>query len=129
MSGKHLLDTNIVIAFFRKDGNVEERMTRSKEVFVPVNVLGELYYGAQHSLQVAKRIQQVEDFKSNAKVLNCDSSTADIYGQIKNGLKLKGKPIPENDIWIAAIAFQHDLAVVTRDQHFKEIDGLTLEEW
>jgi len=51
------------------------------------------------------------------------------YGQIKSQLKSKGRPLPENDIWIAAIASQHSLKIITRDKHFNEIDSVSLEEW
>jgi len=48
---------------------------------------------------------------------------------VKNALLAKGRPIPENDVWIAALARQHDLVLVTRDEHFAEVDGLTLARW
>jgi tRNA(fMet)-specific endonuclease VapC len=51
------------------------------------------------------------------------------YGEVKNALRLKGHPIPENDIWIAAVAHQHDLTLVTRDTHFDEIDNLKIIAW
>jgi tRNA(fMet)-specific endonuclease VapC len=44
-------------------------------------------------------------------------------------LRVKGQPIPENDIWVAAIALQHRLTLVTRDEHFKQVDGLAVETW
>lgn len=129
MSGKHLLDTNIIVALFKDDDAVRDQIAASPEVFTPVIAVGELYYGAQHSAHVEKNIKQVRDFAASSTLLTCDSITAEHYGQIKNELKTKGHPLPENDIWIAAIAKQHSLTVVTRDQHFKEIDGLVLEEW
>ena len=52
-----------------------------------------------------------------------------IYGQIKNALKMKGRPLPENDVWIAAIARQHKLPLVTQDAHFSHIDNLHIESW
>jgi len=55
--------------------------------------------------------------------------TAAYYGKIKNNLRLKGKPIPENDIWIAAAALQNNLTVITRDKHFLEIDLIKSEIW
>ncbi|TDA70360.1 MAG: type II toxin-antitoxin system VapC family toxin [Clostridia bacterium] len=55
--------------------------------------------------------------------------TAYYYGQVKAQLKVKGHPIPENDIWIAAAALQHGLTLVSRDTHFKPIEGLSLEAW
>jgi tRNA(fMet)-specific endonuclease VapC len=96
---------------------------------VPAIAVGELYYGAQHSAHVEKNMKQLREFAASSTVLACDIVTAEHYGQIKNGLKAKGHPLPENDVWIAAIAKQHSLTVITRDQHFREIDGLPLEEW
>jgi len=52
-----------------------------------------------------------------------------IYGRVKNELHRKGTPIPENDVWIAALALQHGLAVATRDRHFDAVDGLCVEAW
>jgi tRNA(fMet)-specific endonuclease VapC len=51
------------------------------------------------------------------------------YGVIKNALRAKGRPIPENDIWIAAIAMQYHLTLVARDGHFQEVDGLVVGQW
>lgn len=59
-------------------------------------------------------------------MLIADQQTADHYASIKTALLNKGKPIPENDIWIAAVAKQFGLELYTQDQHFKEIDGLNL---
>jgi tRNA(fMet)-specific endonuclease VapC len=129
MNGKHLLDTNIVVALFKNDDNVRNQIAASAEVFVPAIAVGELYYGAQHSAHVEKNMKLVREFAANSTVLACDIGTAEHYGPIKNELKTKGHPLPENDVWIAAIAKQHSLTVVTRDQQFKEIDGLLLEEW
>lgn len=129
MNGKHLLDTNIIVALFKNDDNVRNRIAASPEVFVPAIAVGELYYGAQHSVHAEKNMNQVREFTENITVLACESATAEHYGQIKNELKTKGRPLPENDVWIAAIAKQHSLTVVTRDRHFKEIDALLLEEW
>jgi tRNA(fMet)-specific endonuclease VapC len=129
MNGKHLLDTNIIVALFKNDENVRNQLAASPAVFVPAIAIGELYYGARHSAHVEKNTQQVREFAQNSTVLACDISTAEHYGQIKNELKTKGYPLPENDVWIAAIAKQYSLTVVTRDQHFQQIDTLLLEEW
>jgi tRNA(fMet)-specific endonuclease VapC len=129
MNCKHLLDTNIIVALFKNDENVRNQLAASPEVFVPAIAIGELYYGALHSAHVEKNMNQVREFTENSAVLACDIATAEHYGQIKNELKTKGNPLPENDVWIAAIAKQHSLTVVIRDQHFKEIDTLLLEEW
>lgn len=129
MNGKHRLDTSIIVALFKNDEAVRSQIASAPEVFVPSIAVGELYYGAQHSAQVERNVAQVREFAANSAVLACDLVTAEHYGQIKNELKTKGRPLPENDVWIAAIASQHSLTVVTRDQHFGVIDGLQLEEW
>lgn len=61
--------------------------------------------------------------------LACDAETAQHYGRIKQGLRRRGRPIPENDLWIAATALQHQLVLVTRDDHFYLIEGLATERW
>ncbi len=55
--------------------------------------------------------------------------TALNYGQIKNELRSKGKPIPENDVWIAALAIQHGLTLLSRDPHFQNVSNLVVEAW
>jgi tRNA(fMet)-specific endonuclease VapC len=62
-------------------------------------------------------------------VLPLNADTAKRYGEIKNLLRTKGRPIPENDLWIAAIAQQYDLTLVTRDPHFKSVEKLKIEVW
>jgi len=58
-----------------------------------------------------------------------DLTTAQQYGESKNALRAKGRPIPENDLWIAALALQYDLTLATRDDHFGQIDGLSTIKW
>lgn len=129
MNGRHLLDTNIIVALFKDDENVRKQIAVSPEVFVPAIADGELFFGAQHSAKVKENVKRVREFAAASVVLSVEFGTAEEYGQIKNQLKAKGSSLPENDVWIAAIARQHSLMVVTRDHHFKEIDGLLLEEW
>jgi tRNA(fMet)-specific endonuclease VapC len=129
MSGRFLLDTNIVIAIFAKEAKVQAHLVIASEIFVPAIVLGELYYGAHKSSRITENIAKITAFGANNTVLVSDTETAQAYGQIKNVLRAKGRPIPENDIWIAAIAIQYNLALVTRDGHFGEVDGLMIETW
>ncbi len=129
MNGKHLLDTNIVIAIFAEDADTVERLVESTEVFLPIIVLGELYYGARKSTYVDANVGRIDELAASSALLGCDIETSRYYGRIKNGLRAKGRPIPENDIWIAAVAQQHGLTLVSRDIHFEEGDGLALEVW
>ncbi len=129
MSGAILLDTNAVIARLAGDKALQQRLEAADEVFLPSIVLGEMYYGAYHSGRSADNLARVEQFAAGRVVLGCDTATAKIYGQILHKLHLKGRPLPDNDIWIGAIAVQHGLTLVTRDAHFQEIEGLTVEGW
>jgi tRNA(fMet)-specific endonuclease VapC len=73
---------------------------------------------------------RINDLAASSVVLVCGTETTRQYGEIKNRLRQKGHPIPENDIWIAAIAMQNDLTLVARDAHFeKKVDGLEIEAW
>jgi len=129
MSGRVLLDTNIVIAIFADDYSVRRALEETEEVFVPVIVFGELYYGAHKSSRVETNIRRINEFAMNCSVVTCDTETSRLYGKIKDVLRLKGRPIPENDIWIAAIAKQYAMTLVSRDDHFKEIDNLVTLSW
>jgi tRNA(fMet)-specific endonuclease VapC len=62
-------------------------------------------------------------------ILMPDRATADVYGEICFALRRKGKPIPENDIWIAALTLQHGRPLLTRDAHFREVEGLNVLGW
>lgn len=104
MNGKFLLDTNIVISLFAKDFQIHNRIANAEEVFVPCIAIGELYFGAYKSVRIQENLARIDEFALNNTVLSCNTETARKYGDIKNRLKDKWQPIPENDIWIAAIA-------------------------
>jgi tRNA(fMet)-specific endonuclease VapC len=129
MSGRYLLDTNIVIALFANDTAVKDNLTTADEVFVSSMAIGELCFGARKSARVEENLQRIDEFVANNVVLGCDAETARRYGEVKNALRVKGHPIPENDIWIAAIALRHDLILTTRDTHFGEIENLRMTAW
>ena len=129
MSGRYLLDTNIVIALFAEDASVKRHITAAEEIFIPTTVIGELFFGAFNSAHQEQNISRIEEFALFNVVLSCGVGTGKEYGRIKNLLKKKGAPIPENDIWIAAGAIEHDLTLVTRDENFKNIDGLKRKAW
>jgi len=123
---KCLLDTSIIVHTFRSNNEVSDKLDTLEEIYVSVTVIGELYYGAYKSDNVAKHLKQMQSFLNNCTILQTDITTADIYGNIKAALAKKGKPIPENDIWIGAAALQYNLPLYTTDAHFNEIDGISL---
>jgi tRNA(fMet)-specific endonuclease VapC len=124
MSGRFLLDTNIVIALFADEAIVKDNLAQASEVFIPSFVVGELCYGARKSGRVEANLARVDELVAGSTILVCDAETARQYGGVKNNLRLKGRPLPENDVWIAALALQHDLILVTRDAHFQEVESL-----
>ena len=129
MSGRYLLDTNIAIALFADEVVVKEYLAKADEVFVSSIALGELCFGAWKSGRPHANLARIDEFAANNVILGCETDTARRYGEVKNALRLKGQPLPENDIWIAAIALQHDLTLVTRDAHFDEVHNLKVEVW
>lgn len=86
MSGRFLLDTNIVIAIFAKDSGVTDHLAEAAEIFVPSIVLGELFYGARKSNQADANIARIEEFAADTVILACDAATGREYGRIKNDL-------------------------------------------
>ena len=129
MNGRYLLDTNIIIALFAGEENIQQRLQQVEQVFFSSIVLGELYYGAENSTRVDTNIQRIDEIPSANTIISCDQETARHYGQIKRSLRAKGRPIPENDIWIAAHTAQYHLTLAARDEHFKEVDAISWESW
>ena len=129
MSGRVLLDTNILIALFAGETSVLTAAQHTEAVYVPAVALGELYYGARKSARAAANLQRITELAAAVAVLPCDGETAAVYGEVKAMLRMRGTPIPENDLWIAAVARQHQLVLVTRDAHFSLIPDLPLNRW
>lgn len=86
-------------------------------------------FGAYKSLKVRKNLARIDEFTINNTVIACNTDTAKRYGEIKNRLKEKSQPIPENDIWVAAIAQQYALTLITKDTHFELVENLKIELW
>jgi tRNA(fMet)-specific endonuclease VapC len=129
MSGRYLLDTNIIIALFADEETVKRNLAEADEVFISSITIGELCYGARKSGRTQKNLERIDELITNSAVLGCDADTSRLYGEVKNQLRLKGRPLPENDIWIAAIALQYSLTLVTRDAHFQEVENLQTITW
>lgn len=128
MSHKRVvLDTNIVIALIAGDPEILGLLENKTAVFLAVPVLGELYRGAYGSSRVEDNLARLGTLIARLATLVCDVETASHYGYLKQQLRAKGRPIPENDLWIAAIARQHELAVMTRDKHFNYLAGVQVD--
>lgn len=129
MSGRYLLDTSIIVELFANDRAVQKRLEKAESVFIPSIAVGELYYGANKSARTRENLDQVKRLVSVSIVINCDADTGYWYGTVKNQLRQGGQLVPENDMWIAALALQHDLTLATRDKHFEIVEGLKVEMW
>ena len=129
MSGNFLLDTSVLIELFAKDQDILAKLEKAESTYIPSIALGELHYGARKSSRIEKNLEQLGQLASEVVILPCDAETSYWYGMIKDGLRKTGHPIPENDIWIAAIALQHSLTLATRDKHFQSVENLKIEMW
>lgn len=129
MNGNYLLDTSVIIRVINNDNTVVDRIRNASNIFIPVIAIGELYFGANNSTQKEKNLEKINMLSQSLPILIVDTQTAKLYGNIKGYLKRIGKPIPENDLWIASISMQHNLTLACRDNHFSFINELKYEMW
>ncbi len=125
---KILIDTNIYSEFKRNAKDIVKKLQEVKYIGISTTVFGEIKAGFKLGNREEKNISELNYFLDSPRVhfLGLDEDTADIYATIFEQLKLNGTPIPANDIWIAASAIQHGLALYTLDKHFKNINKLLL---
>ncbi|MBI1811925.1 MAG: type II toxin-antitoxin system VapC family toxin [Nitrospirae bacterium] len=123
-----LIDTNTYAAFKRNDHRALQVFRTVEYIGVNIIALGELLSGFKGGSKEAKNRKELEQFLDSARVyvLPLDEETAEFYAKIYWDLKRKGKPIPANDIWVAASAMRHGLSLFTDDGHFGNIDSLIL---
>ena len=126
---KVLLDTSAYAALLRGHQLVLEVLRRAETVAVPAVVLGELHSGFRAGNRWAENTAQLAQFlsKPSVRVLNVTEETALRYAEVDVYLRKKGRPIPRNDVWIAAIALEHGLQLLTLDVHFREIPLLLIQ--
>ena len=123
-----LADTNAYAAF-KKNAAAAVAAFRSVEyIGINIIVLGELFSGFKGGSKEAQNRRELEQFLASPRVdvVLPDEETAEFYAKIYWDLKKKGKPVPTNDIWVAASAMRHGLSLFTYDDHFNIISGLIL---
>jgi tRNA(fMet)-specific endonuclease VapC len=117
------LDTSVAIAVLA--GQAGTLLSQSREeILLPVSVIGELRYGALNSRRSAENLVEVERLVSRCRVLHIAAATAAVYARLRLRRKENGKPIPKNDLWIAALSVEHQVPLVTLDRHFDVIEQL-----
>ncbi len=130
MSGKVALDTSVAVRFLNGDRAVVSRVLALPEIFLSaVVVVGELLFGAENSTRPLQNIPRYLEFIETCIVVPLDRKTAVIYAQTRLALKRKGRPIPMNDVWIAAQCLEYGWILVTDDTDFSYVDELVVECW
>jgi tRNA(fMet)-specific endonuclease VapC len=128
-NGKLAVDTNAVIAYREAVLDVCTLIDRTDLLFLPAVVLGELFYGAINSGKPEKNEHDITIFANNSILMPIDEAVAISYAKVRHELKKKGTPIPENDIWIAALCLEQDVPLLSNDGHFKNVQGLEVVGW
>ncbi len=129
MSGKYLLDTNVAVAVLNGKLDLAPRRGPGVEIYLNAIVVGELCFGAEKSGRVEANLAAIDRLLQRCPAISCGEATGRHYARLRNYLRVQGRPIPENDLWIAATALEHDLVLVSADDHFESIEGLTVESW
>lgn len=124
-----ILDTNALSAAADSEPSALEIVAQAERLSVPVIVLGEYRLGIAQSRHRASYEAWLREWLSSVGVLEIDDDTTHSYATIGLELKKKGKPIPTNDLWIAALCRQHSLPVLSRDRHFDLVPGIRRIDW
>lgn len=123
------LDTNALSDFAAGSDALGEVLMPFRSLALPVTVLGEYRYGLLGSKKKARLEQWLDDLLNDVRVLEVSARTSSVYALVRQQLRTAGTPIPENDVWIAAIAIDQGLPLATRDKHFNLVKGLELVGW
>lgn len=129
MIGEIALYTSAAIRFLNGDTTITKRVLALPKIVLPMIVVGELLFGAENSTRPLQNLPRYLEFVSVCEVLPLGRGTATIYARTRLALKTRGRPIPMNDVWIAAQCMEHGWVLVTNDTDFDYVDGLMLEHW
>ena len=124
-----ILDTNAVSASLGGDKNIAQLLHGENQHHLPLPVIGEYQFGLLALQKQQRYLSLFRRLEAESIVLCPDRDTSDHYASIRFALKQIGRPIPENDVWIAALARQHALDIVSNDTHFDHVDGVRRIGW
>lgn len=120
------LDTNQAIALLNNRADLDHWLNSYSEIWLPIIVMGELCFGAEKSRRREENLSKIEDLCRICRIASVDEEVARSYAQIRNNLRTEGTPIPENDVWIAAICVASDFTLATSDKHFDFVTNLKI---
>jgi tRNA(fMet)-specific endonuclease VapC len=123
-----ILDTNALSAIVDGDANIA-KVLPPERLAIPVIVLGEFQFGVEQSRRRDRYIQWLSEQLSDYEILEITATSARYYAEIRLESKQNGKPLPSNDVWIAALCRQHNLPILSRDRHFDVVKGLQRIAW
>jgi tRNA(fMet)-specific endonuclease VapC len=124
-----IIDTNALSAVADDHPEVVSLFAQSDQIAIPAIVLGEYRYGIAQSRHRAAYENWLSELLRDCLVLDVNEATATHYADIALELKRKGKPIPTNDLWIAALCLQHSLPLLSRVHHFEQVTGVKQIRW
>jgi predicted nucleic acid-binding protein len=124
-----ILDTNAVSAIFAGNRRLAAVLESSDHHHLPLIVIGEYQFGLLASRKRKELQLLLSKLELESIVLTADRATADWYAKVRHELKTKGRPIPENDVWIAALARQHSLEIVSNDTDFDHVEKVRRIGW
>lgn len=124
-----IVDTNAVSAFAEGNQSVREKIAAGPGPYLPVIVVGEYRFGLLGARDRERRLAWLEQLLQHWTVLEISVGTAAAYAQIRQTLKERATPIPSNDVWIAALARQHNLPILSADPHFDSVPGIRRIRW
>ena len=123
-----LLDSSAYSQLMRGREQVSRIVRGAEEALLSAVVLGELLYGFRHGSRYERNARAMRTFLDNPYVsfVPVGATTSDRYSRIAASLRAKGRPIPTNDVWIAAHAMETGADLVSADRHFEHVDGIVL---
>lgn len=124
-----LLDTNAISALLDGDNELSAILGTVHQLYLPVVAVGEYLYGLKSSKHGHRLVAIFRKLESDCHLLELDRQTADHYATVRHELKLAGTPIPEGDLWIAALARQYGFEIVSRDMHFDAVGQIKRVGW
>ena len=124
-----ILDTNGLSAVAEGDLTIRQTLAQAVEIAIPVIVIGEYRYGIRQSRYRTRYERWLTEMLQKCRILAVELGTTEYYAEIREELKCKGRPIPVNDLWVAALVRQNALPLLSRDQHFDYVSQLNRISW